>query len=54
MRTTLIIKDDVLEKVTLLAGSKNRSQVTNEVPKIYVRERHLNKLLRLKGKLHLD
>jgi hypothetical protein len=54
MRTTLNIKDDVLEKVTQLTGSKNRSQAINEVLEIYIRERQLNNLLSLKGKLHLD
>lgn len=54
MRTTLNIKDDVLEKVTRLTGSKNRSQAINEVLEIYIRERQLNNLQSLKGKLHLN
>ena len=54
MRTTLNIKDDVLEKVTQLTGSKNRSQAVNQVLEIYIREKQLNNLLSLKGKLHLN
>lgn len=54
MRTTLNIKDDVLEKVAQLTGSKNRSKAVNEVLEIYIKERQLNNLLSLKGKLHLD
>jgi len=54
MRTTLNIKDDVIKMITQLTGAKNRSQAVNEVLEIYIRERQLNNLLKLKGKLHLD
>jgi metal-responsive CopG/Arc/MetJ family transcriptional regulator len=54
MRTTLNIKDDVLEKVTQLTGSKNRSQAINKILEIYIREKQVKNLQDLKGKLHLD
>jgi len=54
MRTTLNIKDDVINKITQLTGAKNRSQAVNEVLEFYIKEKQLNNLLGLKGKLHLD
>ena len=54
MRTTLNIKDDVLKMITQLTGAKNRSQAVNEVLEVYIKEKQLNNLLSLKGKLHLD
>jgi len=54
MRTTLNIKDDLINKITELTGAKNRSQAVNEVLELYLKEKRLNNLLSLKGKLHLD
>lgn len=54
MRTTLNLKDDIINKVTQLTGAKNRSQAVNEILEFYIKERQLNNLLSLKGKLHLD
>lgn len=53
MRTTLNVKDDIIEKVMLLTGAKNRSQAVNEVLDRFVREERIKNLLKLKGKLHL-
>jgi hypothetical protein len=54
MRTTLNIKDDVINKIIELTGAKNRSRAVNEVLELYIKDKRLNNLLSLKGKLHLD
>ena len=54
MRTTLNVKDDIIEKVMQLTGAKNRSQAVNEVLEAFVRKEKINNLLKLKGKLHLE
>jgi Arc/MetJ family transcription regulator len=53
MRTTLNINDDIIKSVLELSGAKNRSQAVNKVLEDYVREKQIENLLRLKGKLHL-
>ena len=35
-------------------GARNKSQAVNEVLEAYVREKKMQKLLDMKGKLHLD
>ena len=47
-------KDDIIIEVTRLTGARNKSQAVNEVLEAYVREKRMQKLLDLKGKLHLD
>ena len=54
MRTTLNIKDDVIKQVLKLTNTKNKSQAVNEVLEAYVREKQTQKLLELRGKLHLE
>ena len=54
MRTTLNIKDDVIKQVLKLTNAKNKSQAVNEVLEAYVREKQTQKLLDLRGKLHLE
>lgn len=54
MRTTLNIKDDVIKQVLKLTNAKNKSQAVNEVLEAYVREKQTQKLLELRGKLHLE
>ena len=54
MRTTLIIKDDIIKQVIELTGAKNKSQAVNQVLEAFVREKQTLKLLELKGKLHLE
>jgi len=54
MRTTLNLKDDIIIEVTRLTGARNKSQAVNEVLEAFVREKRMQKLLDLKGKLHLD
>jgi metal-responsive CopG/Arc/MetJ family transcriptional regulator len=54
MRTTLNLKNDLINKVLELTGAKNRSQAINDVLKYFIKEKQINNLLNLKGKLHLD
>jgi Arc/MetJ family transcription regulator len=54
MRTTLNIKDNVIKQVLKLTNAKNKSQAVNEVLEAYVREKQTQKLLDLRGKLHLE
>ena len=54
MRTTLNIKDDVIKQVLKLTNTKNKSKAVNEVLEAYVREKQTQKLLELRGKLHLE
>lgn len=54
MRTTLNLKDDVIEQVIQITGAKSMSQAVNQALEAYVKEKKIQKLLALKGKLHLD
>lgn len=54
MRTTLNLKNNLINKVLELTGAKNRSQAVNDVLEYFIKERQINNLLNLKGKLHLD
>ena len=54
MRTTLNLKEDVISQAVQLTGAKNKSQAVNEVLEAYVREKQMQKLLNLRGKLSLD
>ena len=54
MRTTLIIKDEVIEQIMELTGAKNKSQAVNEVLEDYIKRIRMQKLLDLKGKMNLE
>lgn len=54
MRITLNLKDDIIKQVMQLTRAKNKSQAVNQVLESYIREKRLQKLLELKGKLHLE
>ena len=54
MRTTLNIKDEIVEQVLELTGAKNKSQAVNQALEAFVREKRTQKLLNLKGKLNLE
>lgn len=54
MRTTLNLDNDLINKVLQLTGAKNRSRAVNDVLEYFIKERQTNKLLQLRGKLHLD
>jgi Arc/MetJ family transcription regulator len=54
MRTTLNIRSDVIEEVIKITGAKNKSRAVTQALEQFVRERQVQKLLSLKGKLHLE
>ena len=54
MRTTINIKSNILEEVMHLTAAKNKSPAINEALETYVREKRMQKLLDLKGKLSLE
>ena len=54
MRTTLNVNDKTLQKVMALTGAKNRSQAINLVLQDFVKKERLQKLLALRGMLHLE
>ncbi|HDZ23838.1 MAG TPA: DUF2191 domain-containing protein [Desulfobacteraceae bacterium] len=54
MRTTLNVDEKILEEVITLTGAKNRSQAINVVLQDFVKKKRLQKLLDLRGTLHLE
>lgn len=54
MRTTLNIKSDVIEEVIKITGAKNKSRAVTQALELFVREKQIQKLLSLKGKLHIE
>ena len=54
MRTTINIKDEIIKQVVEYTGAKNMSQAVNEVLETFVREKRMQKLFELKGKLKLE
>jgi hypothetical protein len=54
MRTTLNLKEDIIEKAMILSGAKNRSHAINIILEEYVKQKQINTLMDLKGKLHLE
>ena len=54
MRTTLNLDDEIVTEIVGLTGAKNRSQAINLVLQEFVKRKRMQKLLELRGKLHLD
>lgn len=54
MRTTLNIDENVIKDLMRITGAKSKSQAVNQALGAYVRERRIQGLLALRGKLHLD
>ncbi|MEJ2587570.1 MAG: type II toxin-antitoxin system VapB family antitoxin [Deltaproteobacteria bacterium] len=54
MRTTLNVDEKNLTEIMKLTGAKNRSQAINFVLQDFVKKKRLQKLLELRGNLHLD
>ena len=54
MRTTLNVDEKTLREVMDLTGAKNRSQAINLVLQEFVKKKRLQKLLDLRGTLHLE
>jgi len=54
MRTTLNVDKKTLEEVIRITGAKNRSHAINLVLQEFVKKKRLQKLLDLRGTLHLE
>jgi Arc/MetJ family transcription regulator len=54
MRTTLNIKDEVMEKLIEITGATNKSQAVNQALEAFLREKQVERLLNLRGKLNLE
>jgi len=54
VRTTINLKNEIIEEVMHLTGAKNKSQAINKALETYVREKRMQKLLDLRGKLSLE
>jgi hypothetical protein len=53
MRTTLNLDGDLLEEVVKETGETNRGKALNQVMAEYIRQRRVNRLLAMRGKLDL-
>lgn len=54
MRTTLSIDDDIMDKVMLYTGKKNRSEAIRLVLSEYIREQKKKKILALRGQVNIN
>jgi len=54
MRTTLNVDEKILGEIMAITGAKNRSQAVNLVLQDFVQKKRLQKLLDLRGTLHLE
>lgn len=54
MRATLNIPDDLLSEVQKIAGEKSKTKAIITAMREFVKEKKLEKLLALKGKVEID
>ena len=54
MRTTLIIPDDLLKKVSRLSGEASKTKAVVAAMETYVKLKSREELLALRGKIRLD
>ena len=54
MRTTLAIKEELLEEVKSLSGAKTKKEAVEKALEEYVKRRKSKKLLGLEGKMELS
>ena len=54
MRTTLIIPDDLMQKVSRLSGEASKTKAVVAAMESYVRLKSRDELLALRGKIRLD
>jgi Arc/MetJ family transcription regulator len=54
MRTTLIIPDDLMQKVSRLSGKTSKTKAVVAAMETYVRLKSREELLALRGKIYLD
>jgi len=54
MRTTLAIKEELLEEVKSLSGAKTKKEAVEKALEEYIKRRKSKKLLGLEGKIELS
>ena len=54
VRTTLIIPDDLMRKVSRLSGETSKTKAVMAAMETYVKLKSREELLALRGKIHLD
>ena len=54
MRTTLAIKEDLLDEVKALSGSKTKKEAVEKALEEFVRRRRSKRLIDLEGKVELS
>jgi hypothetical protein len=54
MRTTLIIPEDLMQKVSRLSGEASKTRAVIVAMETYVKLKSREDLLALRGKIHLD
>ncbi len=54
MRTTLAIKEKLLEEVKLLSGAKTKKEAVEKALEEFIRRRKAKKLIELEGKMELS
>ena len=54
MRTTLVIKEELIEEVKALSGARTKKEAVERALEEFVRRRKSKKLLELEGKIDLS
>jgi len=54
MRTTLAIKENLLDEVKLLSGAKTKKEAVEKALEEFIRRRKAKKLIELEGKMELS
>ena len=54
MRTTLAIKESLLDEVKLLSGAKTKKEAVEKALEEFIRRRKAKKLIELEGKMELS
>ena len=54
MRTTLSIDDNIMDKVMLYTGKKNRSEAVRLVLSAYISDQKKKKILALRGQVNIS
>ena len=54
MRTTLNLNENIIKELMNLMDTKNKSKAVNAALEAYVKEKRIQNLLNMQGKLHLE
>jgi len=54
MRTTLNLNESIIKELMNLMDTKNKSKAVNAALEAYVKEKRIQNLLNMQGKLHLE